>query len=179
MGDILLCVSSPFDARPGESHALLRTAVEQYTGLRGDWTLAHQPRGKPFFPAMPQIHFSITHSGSYWMCAFCDQNIGLDLQIHQPCDRRKLSSQFFLPAEHAFLHQRDYADFFDLWAAKESYLKYTGQGITEGFDFFSVVAPDGCFPFMEEVWFHPMPWSEGYSLCLCARHPGAITTVSL
>lgn len=177
-GGILLCVSS-FSGNPGESHALLRAAAERYMGHSGDWTIFRQPKGKPTFQTLPQVHFSITHSGTYWMCSLSDRNIGVDLQIHQPCDREKLSAQFFHPAEDAFLRQGGYADFFDLWTAKESYLKYTGQGITEGLDYFSVVAPDGRFPSMAEVWLHLMPWTEGYSLCLCARHPAAVTVVSL
>ena len=176
--DILLCFRS-FGGDPEESRALLCLAAERYTKKSGDWTLAFGKKGKPFFPAMPQVHFSVTHSGRYWMCAFSGQNIGLDLQEHRSCDRRGLSARFFHPAEDAFLQQREDAVFFDLWAAKESYVKFTGEGITEGLDYFSVVAPDGRFPCMEGMWLYPVPWETGYSLCLCAREAGTLTITQL
>ena len=159
----------PFDGGRETSHRLLRQAAVRYTGRNAEeWPLALGEKGKPYFPTEPQLQFSITHSGGYWMCAFSQREVGLDLQVHQPCQKEKLSRRFFHPAEDAFLRRKNYGDFFDLWSAKESYLKYTGQGITDELENFSVVAGER-FPSVEDAWLHLLPWKDGYSLCLCAR----------
>lgn len=161
--------ASPFDASSGASHHLLRQAAARYTGRNAeDWPLAFGEKGKPYFPTEPQVQFSITHSGEYWMCAFSQREVGLDLQVHQLCQKEKLSRRFFHPTEDAFLRRKNYEDFFDLWSAKESYLKFTGQGITDELESFSVVAGER-FPSVEDAWLHLLPWKDGYSMCLCAR----------
>ncbi|MEG2001093.1 MAG: 4'-phosphopantetheinyl transferase superfamily protein, partial [Evtepia sp.] len=90
--------------------------------------------GKPYFPLAPQVQFSITHSGRFWCCAFSDTVIGLDLQIHRPCRKESISKRFFCADEDDFLKAHHYDDkyFFDLWAAKESFFKYTGTGLRAG-----------------------------------------------
>lgn len=167
--DVLIYISS-FGKESSKSHDLLRKAAARYTRRdKCDWNIALGAKGKPYFSTAPRVHFSITHSGGYWMCAFSSREVGLDLQVHRTCSREKLSQRFFHPKEDAFLRLRDYADFFDLWAAKESYVKYTGCGIARGFNDFSTVASDGKFPSVQGARLRLIPWREGYSLCLCAR----------
>ena len=55
------------------------------------------------------------------------------------CSRRKISERFFHTDECTYLEHTDYESFFDVWAAKEAYLKYTGAGIVHGMDQESVV----------------------------------------
>ena len=171
--DVLL-FTAPFQEGGSNSHGLLYEALRRCTGGPVTAPLAYGPYGKPYLPALPDLHFSITHSGSYWMCAVSDAPVGLDLQIFQDCDRPRLSRRFFHPAEDTYLRRRDYADFFALWTAKESYLKYTGQGITEELTAFSTVSPEGHFPALPELCLRLLPWQSGYALCLCTATPGAI-----
>ena len=166
---------SPF--REGDvnlSHRLLLAAARQYAGSTFDSTIAFGPFGKPYFPHAPGIHFNITHSGDYWMCAFADAPVGVDLQRYQSCDRADLSRKFFHPVEDAFLCQRGYADFFELWSAKESYLKYTGQGITQNLNEHSVVAIDGRFPAAAGAVLRFLSWLPDYALCICTSVPCAV-----
>lgn len=163
---------SPFHEGSAGSHTLLREALRQYAGAAAAAApLAFGPYGKPYLPDQPAVQFSITHSGDFWMCAFSDHAVGLDLQAEQDCDRARLSSRFFHPSEDTYLRQQSYAPFFALWAAKESYLKYTGQGITEDLSAFSVVAPNGVFPTAPGVCLSPLPWQQAYALCLCTNAP--------
>lgn len=163
---------SPFrEGDVGLSHRLLLAAARQYADSTFDSTIAFGPFGKPYFPYAPSIHFNITHSGDYWMCAFADAPVGVDLQRYQSCDRASLSRKFFHPAEDAFLRQRGYTDFFELWSAKESYLKYTGQGITQNLNEHSVVAPDGRFPATAGAVLRFLPWVPDYALCICTSTP--------
>jgi len=176
MGDEIVLYRSPF-TEGTNSRALLACAAARYTGrpaeelgdvLTNQW-------GKPAFSQAPEICFSVTHSGNWWLCAFGEQALGLDLQIHRshtPPDR--LSRRFFHPAEDAFLARENYARFFDLWCAKESWVKFTGRGFYDDPLSFSVVSADGAFPAREGVQFRLLPFGPEYSLCLCAPRIGAI-----
>ena len=154
------------------SHQLLYQAAAAYLGKDiSHIQLAREPGGKPYFPGS-SLHFSISHSGKWWLCAFARERLGLDIQQHQPCNKEQLSSRFFHPLEDAFLRHNAYEEFYRLWAAKESWLKYTGQGITGGMDNFSVVDCQGNFPVIsgQDARLQPVEWPEDdYSVCLCAR----------
>ena len=81
--------SAPLPEGPEASHRLLRRAAALAAPQLTDCTLARQAQGKPWFPAAPELHFSISHSGGRWVCAFADAPVGLDLQgelaqIHRP-----------------------------------------------------------------------------------------------
>ncbi|QWT54453.1 4'-phosphopantetheinyl transferase superfamily protein [Christensenella sp. MSJ-20] len=125
--------------------------------------------GKPYFPHAPWLHFSITHSGDYWLCALGTIPLGLDLQRHQDCDRAAIAQRFFHPLEQSYLEHTAYQDFYSIWAAKESYLKYTGQGLPGGLNGFSVVADGALAASVNGAALHHLPFSEEYSLCLCGQ----------
>ncbi|MGI5970978.1 MAG: 4'-phosphopantetheinyl transferase family protein [Oscillospiraceae bacterium] len=155
----------------GSEGGLVR-AARLYTGLRDEslFITSKTASGKPFFTRLPDVHFSVSHSGGYWACAFGPSPVGLDLQIHRECDAMKLSRRFFHPDEDAFLLGRGYKfeDFFYIWAAKESFVKYTGEGIARGLDSFSVVPP----PEKPEI--RHIPFQPGYELCICAETIGEV-----
>ena len=92
--------SAPLPEGPEASHRLLRRAAALAAPQLTDCTLARQTQGKPWFPAAPELHFSISHSGGLWVCAFAHAPVGLDLQAQRsagsntpaaafpPCRRR-------------------------------------------------------------------------------------------
>lgn len=164
------------------SHTLLLQAASCYSGLPAVQlgSLEINPWGKPSFSKRPQLHFSITHSGHWWLCGFADQPIGLDLQVHRThAAPERLSQRFFHPREDAFLAEEDYSRFFDLWCAKESWVKYTGRGFYDGTESFSVVSLAGEFPAVEGAQLRLIPFDAEYSLCLCAKALGEIRILPL
>lgn len=172
----------PFSEGRKDSRAVLNAAASRYAGISDDCLLAVEtgPWGKPFFSQMPHVHFSVTHSGNWWLCAFSSQPLGLDLQIHQTYTAPyKLSHRFFHPREDAFLAENCYCDFFDLWCAKESWVKYTGHGFFYDPATFSVVSSDHRFPVLDGVQFRLIPFAPEYSLCLCAQNMGRVTLADL
>ena len=60
------------------------------------------------------------------------------------------------------------AAFFDLWCAKESWLKYTGRGLS-ALPEAIVLAPDGQFPARPDARLQLLPVFDGYSLCVCTK----------
>lgn len=174
------------DPGPGSfSDPLLAQAAQRYTQLGNaptapaDWQVERPRGGKPYFPYRPDIQFSLSHSGAFWVCALAQQPVGLDLQQHRPCPRQALARRFFSPEECAYLQNRDAPDFFRIWAAKESYVKYTGEGITSRFSQFFVAGPDGLLDRVQGAQLRFLPGPSGYSLCLCAPAIQTVTFYSL
>lgn len=90
--------------------------------------------GKPYFPAYPGFHFSLSHSGGYAGIAFSDRAVGMDIQQKRPL-REAMADRVLSGPEHAHYGALDTAEekdawFFRCWCAKESYLKLTGSGLS-------------------------------------------------
>ena len=129
--------------------------------------------GKPYFSNCEAIRFSITHSGDFWAAAFGHTELGLDLQRIRPLRAQKLARRFFHPEETAFL-ERAPERFFQVWTAKESYVKYTGRGIGANFKTFSVVQGGRLTDSIGDVEIRHIPVGEEYSMCICAKDIGSI-----
>lgn len=107
---------------PARQYALAR-------GLDAPSGVERFPHSKPRF--VPEgLSFSVSHSGEYWVCGIGAAPLGLDLQRHQPCRTQAIAKRFFHPSETAWLNGQGPDAFFQIWTAKESYVKYTGEGIT-------------------------------------------------
>ena len=46
--------------------------------------------GKPYLHGYPEIHFNISHSGAYAVCALAGIPVGIDIQIRQPVRGKRL-----------------------------------------------------------------------------------------
>jgi 4'-phosphopantetheinyl transferase len=163
------------------SRALLLRCASVHTGTDcSGAAVAHTPAGKPYFPELPALHFSVSHSGDWWACAMGDAPVGLDLQIHGGrYDLAAISRRFFALEEDAWLRETAYQDFFTLWAAKESYAKFTGRGMDEALLAMSMVRGGRLAGTLPGAALHILPAPAGYTLCLCAEHVGDVGTVEL
>ena len=75
--------------------------------------------GKPYFPARPDLHFSISHSLTHVLCAVGDSPVGCDIESPREVSRRVMD--YAASADELKLF-----DFLDLWVLKESYIKLFG-----------------------------------------------------
>lgn len=99
---------------------------------------------KPYFPSLPDVHFNLSHSGSFAVCVVSDFEAGCDVEKISPkhlgVARRALSKP-----EQDFLDSASQGDrlslFFRLWTLKESFMKATGLGFRLVMKDFSVL-PD-------------------------------------
>ncbi len=105
--------------------------------------IVRDEKGKPYFEDYP-LEFSLTHSGSLWMCMFSSQPCGLDLQVIRDCDHEKISARYYKPEEQKYVEENGLEGFFDVWVRKEAYCKMTGEGLF-GADMPSVLADSGVF----------------------------------
>ncbi|MFC0212046.1 4'-phosphopantetheinyl transferase family protein [Paenibacillus chartarius] len=158
--------------------ALARTAVGERLGIAPNRIeFGSSAYGKPYVVGAPELHFNVSHSGSWVVCAVARQPVGVDVERMQPVDL-SVAHRFFSRQE-----QRDLADklpheqeeyFYDLWTLKESYIKCHGHGLSLRLDSFTVrVEPGGqvtaWMPQGEPPYsFRRYAFVPGYKLALCS-----------
>lgn len=121
---LLACESN--DSKAAARALLLRALAEEY-GLTQQPLTEYGPRGKPFFPDYTHIHFNLSHSGPYALCAVGKCPVGVDIEVCRP---RKLTvpAGVFTESEYRWYKEQGggWSEFYTLWTRKESWVKYHG-----------------------------------------------------
>ena len=123
-------------------------------GLRErDMEYASGEHGKPLLLNHPELHFSLSHSGTLVACALGDEPVGVDVQTIVKL-RRGLVEYTMSEAEIARLDAMASIDeqelfFTQLWTLKECYAKATGRGLTHEFPSFDVTSDGKVMPLSE------------------------------
>jgi len=109
---------------------LLERAVRDCWGLARLPEVGRTDRGKPFFVRRPELHFNLSHSGGYALCALGESPVGADIQVIRSWNTRLLD-RVCSPEERRWLAERGdrSEDFALLWARKESLCKQRGTGL--------------------------------------------------
>ena len=142
-------------------------------------------KGKPYIEGLDDVFVSVTHSGEYCIIAVASCQIGADLQSHdrlkfetesEALERYlKLAKRFFHPDEYEYVKRDPLNRFFDVWCAKESFVKYTGEGIDDTFWTYSGLSDNGnntCYHWGKlGVFFNIIDFRSSYTLCLCSTEP--------
>lgn len=171
---------------------LITSSVKSYLGKDEKIIIERKEKGKPYITTPFGVFISVSHSGEYCIVAVSDIEIGVDIQIHERLrgetefdsnERyQKLAKRFFHPEENEFVNLNVKQNFFDVWSAKESYVKYTGEGIDDNFWTYSIL-PENTKE-MEASWsknnvfFEKIKFCKGYSLCLCSENKTNIEIIS-
>lgn len=94
--------------------------------------LGKGPQGKPFLKT-GGLHFNISHSGGAAACAVEDCPVGLDLQTERSFTP-SLAARIMAPGEEELVRRAPNADdaLTQLWTCKESWMKLTGLGFSQG-----------------------------------------------
>ena len=102
------------DSHPLSREGRIIAGVREYCGAMGlpapSGKIAVSGRGKPYFEERGP-HFSISHSGGLWACAFSSSHVGLDIQ--ETAGRAKegaIARRFFTLEENRHLkgHPEDF-----------------------------------------------------------------------
>lgn len=117
----------------------VREWIGEESGLQNAMPLSlsytYGENGKPYLVGIPNLHFSLSHSGSYVVVAFSEREVGIDIQHHRPM-KEKIAERFFSEEDNALLRQLEAAGdgegFYRIWAIKEAYMKLTGEGLRQG-----------------------------------------------
>lgn len=96
--------------------------------------------GKPYADG---IFFNVAHSGN---CAFgvsSDCEIGCDVEIIKQA-HLDIAKRFFTESEYNYISDSENKDniFFKLWTIKESYIKFTGEGLRTPLNSFEIQVND-------------------------------------
>lgn len=144
-------------------------------------TICHSEYGKPYFENS-KIHFNLSHSGDWVVCAMGDSEMGVDVEAIRPMDFPSVY-RAFSKNEIAQLNKEDieqYPDlFYQIWTLKESYVKYLGLGLQYPFSSFSIIPRFNDKTFVihtdiaERVSFFSSKLDENhwYALCMDALEP--------
>jgi len=121
---------------------ILTKLLFELKGLkRQDYIISLGKHGKPNLNI--PFYFNISHSKDYWACAFSDCKLGFDIEKIADA-RMEVAKRFFHINEIESLKKISGKEqdekFFELWAAKESFIKYTASGLSRSLSSFEIVA---------------------------------------
>ncbi len=144
---------------------LLAEALEDLYGI----CLSHEARskgehGKPFISSRPEIHYNISHSGKYVVCVIASQEVGVDIQFHDPKINRKRVLERTVPAEleRQILDAPDSSKaFYTQWVLREAYVKWTGEGLSRDLRKIN----------LDEGWYELLSLDPSYSMAVYAARP--------
>ena len=153
-------------------HALLQAGVPKNAQI-----FEKNALGKPFLTTNLGIHFSLSHSGSWVICAVSRDPVGVD--VEQPRCTAEIAHRFFQPEELDGLElSPDQLN--RLWTAKEAFVKALGGGLTIPLNSFSVFLQEQGAVLEQTL--SPLPYrlheyqTEESRVCLCTTEdrPGLI-----
>ncbi|MBQ2739113.1 MAG: 4'-phosphopantetheinyl transferase superfamily protein [Oscillibacter sp.] len=140
-------------------------ALLRYALGTSSYTVGKTSSGKPFIRGKDNFHYNLSHAGNWVVLAFGDSDVGVDVeQFRADTDIEAVASRFFSPEEQRYVRkdpEKSREHFFEIWTAKESYLKYLGTGLKKDMRAFSVLSPD------LNVNFHHRTLPDSSLLSLC------------
>jgi len=127
-------------------------------------------RGKPYLVTAPDVHFSISHSGSMAMCALHGEPVGADIEKVRPVGKG-VPERVMSAAEYRLY--RDAEDrqtlFFQIWTLKEAFIKYSGKGLGIPLKLFTVCPSGSGITTDTGCTFWLMQPAAGYQAAVCAK----------
>ncbi|MCL2513162.1 MAG: 4'-phosphopantetheinyl transferase superfamily protein [Oscillospiraceae bacterium] len=119
-----------------------KLAREMISGICGapphGIVIKREPGGKPYAENAPGIHFSVSHSGEYAVCAVSGRPVGIDIEKIRPVNL-KIIGRICSEEEKKYIFGASgntadenllYKRFFEIWTAKEAFAKRDGKGIS-------------------------------------------------
>ena len=120
---------------------LLQYALEQAGIPASSQRFTQNPWGKPLLAENSTIHFSLSHSGPWAVCAVSGEPVGVDVEL--PRCTLPVAQRYFQPVELEGLETLDRYSQMDqlnrIWTAKEAFLKALGRGLTVPLNSFTIV----------------------------------------
>lgn len=93
-------------------------------------SLKKGPYGKPYLTGYPEIHFNISHSGGWAVCALASMPCGVDIQERRSIRSRRMVERTMNAREQRQIQEAEdgTGEFIKLWTYKESCIKLSGEG---------------------------------------------------
>jgi phosphopantetheinyl transferase len=143
-----------------ESDRFIKYCYKQYCCIMSQYgadlpkkiEIVREEGKKPRFDT-DKAHFSLSHSHGVIMAGISHTPIGVDVEKIRPTDFKSIS----------FIKADSVEEFFEKWTERESYVKYTGEGLS---GIKKDVPPDAHF--------EHFPVFEQYHACVCAEEQSVI-----
>lgn len=161
------------------AHRMLRDKLGRE---RMNMEIIRNAYGKPFLKDHDNLHFNVSHSGQWVVCAVGYKPVGIDVEKMENIDMDIAKRYFHKTEFNALLNcppSERLFRFFDLWTLKESYIKAVGKGLHLPLDSFVMERQDGEWEWAPVVgenggtyYFKQYALEEGYKLSVCSmdRH---------
>ncbi len=121
--------------------------------------------GKPVLAEREDLYFSLSHSGSYAMCAVSDREVGADVQKIKPV-RLSVARRFHF-GERDWLAEQPGEDqnraFFRIWTRKEAWVKAVSRDVLLSLGQADVIHD------LPGWYFAEYDLEDGYLAAVCAR----------
>ena len=156
------------DRKLSVAAGLLLTQAFADCGISHDAVVLKNSYGKPYLQDHANIHFSLSHSGIYAMCAISDNPVGCDIQKISDA-RTQVARRFFTQTEQSYLQglPDSQSQFSQIWTRKESYVKMKGLGISAcpltSFDVTGDSIPS-------DAVFYELSLPDHYATVCCPKH---------
>ena len=170
--------------------AALRSLLGRYLDVESrEIALETGPNGKPRLAERHRgsLHFNVSHSGDYALIAFSRDEVGADIERHDPRFIEPGTMDIcFSAREKRTFEILDEADrvrgFFDTWTAKEAYLKLAGVGLAVEPRLIDLNCSRNALTTARvgehDIWFNRLPEIPGYSHAV-ASYNGPLAIRSL
>ncbi|MBR2788807.1 MAG: 4'-phosphopantetheinyl transferase superfamily protein [Erysipelotrichaceae bacterium] len=161
------------------SELLLRKALADRNRDYDNLTYEYGEYGKPYLKNIDDFFFNISHSGDYVLLGASEKDIGVDIERIKEFNP-KVAKRFFTSQEYEnIMAQKDEEErkrlFFLYWVIKESFIKYSGKGLSQALNSFRIdigkngkitVYQDGK---LSELNFRHFDEIEGYRIGSCTE----------
>ena len=109
-------------------------------------SLKKGPYGKPYLTGYPEIHFNISHSGGWAVCALASMPCGVDIQERRSIRSRRMVERTMNAREQRQILEAEdgTGEFIKLWTYKESCIKLSGEGFHQDM---KTLKPPACHQF--------------------------------
>lgn len=113
-----------------DAYRLLAQLLREEAGVAPLPEMARQTKGKPYFPAHPELYFSISHSKGLSLCALSGGEVGCDIELVR-ARKEGFPAYALSSGELCWFEDRGsrWEDFYTLWTLKEARVKCTGKGL--------------------------------------------------
>lgn len=125
------------------SELLLRKALADKKLDYDDLIYEYNEYGKPSLSNIYGFFFNISHSGDYVLLGASNNEIGVDIERIKKFNPR-IAQRFFRKEEYEYIMAPQDEEerkrlFFLYWVIKESYIKYSGKGLSQALNSFRIV----------------------------------------
>ena len=135
--------------------------------------------GKPRLTGSP-LHFNLSHSGAYAVCAICDRPVGVDVEQEVEMGL-EIARKFFHPDEYRRIaaSPNPTSCFYKQWVLKESYMKAVGLGFGRALNSFCMDLDGGSAQVTENGLILPFVFAswllDDHHLSVCCASHASLT----